>query len=172
MDYIGCGIHRVVKDAKAWNVDGSSSDRASGGLSWIRYWEEKTGMNRAVCSYLHCNRSATVGGHIWICRKGTFIAPICSGCNFSENENRMQDAESRLRSGTLVVEAEYTEDMANADRRFAQYRYHSSEEGSDIGCEGDSPDVEDSFMGCESASSADSYLGSEGYFSDSLDSYM
>ena len=118
MEDIRDGVFRLKKNMEAWNINGSATDRLEG-TSWIRFWEETTGRARGRCSFSDCGKQAQVGGHIWIARKGVFIAPICSSCNYSENVRRMQGGNSFLRVGSLVVQGEYTDDMARAARTIA-----------------------------------------------------
>ncbi|CAB9514974.1 expressed unknown protein [Seminavis robusta] len=113
-------VQRLSSNRVAWNVDGSSSDQLEDS-SWIQYWEEETRQSRGRCSYLGCNNPAQVGGHIWMARHGRpTIAPICRSCNNPENPNRMQGGNSQLRSGTIVVDTDYTHDMQISNRRFAE----------------------------------------------------
>jgi hypothetical protein len=105
----------------AWNVDGSSDDTLEDS-TWIRYWEKETGQTRGVCSFAGCKRLATVGGHVWIQRRGVHLTPICSGCNYWENASRMQDAEgnhSQLRVGLHVIPRKMTAGMKQTQRRIA-----------------------------------------------------
>lgn len=115
------GVFRLPEDIHAWNVDGSSTDQLLS-CSWIEYWEKETGLQRGKCSYKDCKKAADHGGHIWLKRKGVFIAPICRGCNYSLNAKRQQNIDgnhSFLRKGTTVVKSEITPDMKSAERRFA-----------------------------------------------------
>lgn len=118
MEAIRDGVFRLNKNMEAWNINGSATDRLEG-TSWIRFWEEKTGRARGQCSFSDCGKQAQVGGHIWIAKKGVFIAPICNSCNYSENVRRMQGGNSLLRVGSLVVQGVYTDDMARAARTIA-----------------------------------------------------
>ena len=113
-------VFHLPEDLKAWNVDGSGSDKLFY-KSWIQFWEDTTGNKREEhkCSYSDCHRPSTVGGHIWIARFGVVIAPICTGCNNAQNPNRLQGSHACLRKGTIVVETEYTEAMATATRYIA-----------------------------------------------------
>lgn len=119
MEQIGRGIFLLRDDMLAWNVDGSSSHRYED-ISWIRIWEVETGQRRGRCCYSDCPMPAQIGGHIWICRHGVFIAPICRACNDAQNPRRMQNSQSTLRAGSIVVMSEYTEDMASAQRRIVE----------------------------------------------------
>ena len=40
-------VYRLQGDIHAWNVDGSSDDKVDHS-SWIRYWENSTGLKRAT----------------------------------------------------------------------------------------------------------------------------
>lgn len=124
---------RLSKDELAWNVDGSASDKIEG-LSWIQFWRTESGTPHPVrCSFVGCMSPAEVGGHIWIRgRGGAFIAPICKSCNYSENSNRMQGSDSKLKHHTVVVAVEMTEDMRNATRRIAVEARSCDECGRDI----------------------------------------
>mmetsp|Transcript_23544 Transcript_23544/g.41777 ORF Transcript_23544/g.41777 Transcript_23544/m.41777 type:complete len:224 (-) Transcript_23544:1195-1866(-) len=116
-------ILRLYRDEIAWNVDGSSNDLLEES-SWIQFWESNTGQQRGGCSFVGCNRPAQVGGHVWIQRRGVFIAPICNGCNYHGNVTRRQRGGSKLRQGTAVVRTEYTPEMQTAPRRYAdEIRY-------------------------------------------------
>ena len=79
----------------AWNIDGSSGDQRldqyGNKISWIKYWENKTGIKRSVCSYSDCNQDAICGGHIWVKKVGVVIAPICNECNHISNLDRQQN---------------------------------------------------------------------------------
>ena len=108
------------KDKRAWNVDGSTSDRPPSPFSsWIKYWEGVTQRKRGFCSYKYCHNEADVGGHIWIARHRVFLAPICGNCNDWENESRRQGGGSCLKAGTAVVKVRVTNDMMTAERRYA-----------------------------------------------------
>ena len=127
-ELVAPGNHRVYicrQRTKAWNVDGSSTQRPPFGGSWIGFWKDITnevdtrgGGERGRCSYDDCSRPANIGGHLWIMRHGVYITPICEECNDVENEARFQTGNSHLREGSVVVAVEYTEDMLNAERRF------------------------------------------------------
>ena len=53
-------------------------------------------------------------------RRGScFIAPICRGCNYHENPDRMQGSGSQIKHHTVVVDIGMTEEMRNAARRIA-----------------------------------------------------
>jgi hypothetical protein len=114
-------VVRIDEPIHAWNVDGSSSaipSSSSSSSSWIAEAEARTGRKRGRCSYEGCGRLADVGGHVWVARRGVFIAPICHGCNHYDNARRMQDAHARLRGGIEITRAEFTEDMRVSERRF------------------------------------------------------
>ena len=132
-------VYSLDKDCHAWNVDGSCTDTLYK-TSWIKFWEEKTGLKRDICSFADCNKKAQVGGHIWLKRKGPHIAPICNGCNYIRNVKRCQSDDgkhSTFRKGTTVVRVELTEDMKNADRRIATSYESGDEEASNEGDEAD-----------------------------------
>jgi hypothetical protein len=132
-----------------WNVDGSSTDQLLG-CSWIEYWEKETGLSRGKCSYKDCRKPADHGGHIWLKRKGVFIAPICKGCNYSLNLKRRQDIDGGdhpfLRKGTTVVKSEFTPDMKVADRRFAT----RTADRTCIDCKTDISDLPEYCYACQS----------------------
>eukprot|EP00557_Chaetoceros_sp_GSL56_P004020 CAMPEP_0176505466 /NCGR_PEP_ID=MMETSP0200_2-20121128/16512_1 /TAXON_ID=947934 /ORGANISM="Chaetoceros sp., Strain GSL56" /LENGTH=212 /DNA_ID=CAMNT_0017905027 /DNA_START=12 /DNA_END=648 /DNA_ORIENTATION=+ len=114
-------VHTLQNDCAAWNVDGSSTCKILFS-SWISFWESKTGTSRGICSFSSCNKTAEIGGHVWLKRKGPHIAPICSGCNYHKNVKRMQSSDGQhsfIKKGTTVVKVEFTEDMKNAVRRIA-----------------------------------------------------
>ena len=111
-------VVRIDEPIHAWNVDGSSSAIPSSSSSWIAEAEARTGRRRGRCSYEGCGHLAEVGGHVWVARRGVFIAPICHGCNRYDNAQRMQDAHARLRGGIEITRAEFTEDMRVSERRF------------------------------------------------------
>jgi len=90
------------------------------GRTMIEDAEIATGRSRGRCSFEGCERQATVGGHVWIARRGPVLAPICRQCNYCRNAQRMQDGGSYLRAGVEVTVVEYTEGMANAPRRFTE----------------------------------------------------
>jgi hypothetical protein len=121
-------IEQLRKSMKAWNMDGSSTDKCQSAdgtnVSWIKHWENATGKKRTVCSYADCSQRGQHGGHIWIKGKGVYIAPICKDCNSPRNARRMQNANngqhSNIRRGTTVVQTDFTEDMACAERRIAE----------------------------------------------------
>ena len=120
-------VYRLENDCHAWNVDGSSTDSLEN-ISWIKFWEVKTGQTRSICSFSDCTKQAEVGGHIWLKRKGPHIAPICRGCNYVENVKRLQHVDgkhSTLKKGTFVVRVNTTEEMKNAVRRIATPNYAS-----------------------------------------------
>jgi len=121
METVGARAFKLVQDLHAWNVDGSSADRLVH-CSWIKHWEDETGLQRGVCSFEGCSHEAEHGGHVWIKNKGVYIAPVCKSCNYIKNIDRMQHGDgkhSSLRRGTVVVKTEYTEEMACSDRRIA-----------------------------------------------------
>lgn len=101
----------------AWNADGSTSATTTDGESWIEHAEIQTGRQRGRCSYSGCNEMASVGGHVFLARRGVWIAPICRACNHPSNRTRWQGMGSTLRVGITVTKAERTEDMNNAARR-------------------------------------------------------
>ena len=119
-----CNVFRLQQDLHAWNVDGSSTDQLQN-TSWIKYWEEKSGLSRGRCAFSDCDRGAEHGGHVWIKghasqTRGVWIAPVCKQCNYCENLKRQRDARGQhsfVRKGTVVVRTKYTPDMANAERR-------------------------------------------------------
>jgi len=90
------------------------------GRTMIEDAEIATGRSRGRCSFEGCERQATVGGHVWIARRGPVLAPICRQCNYCRNAERVQDGGSYLRAGVEVTVVEYTEGMANAPRRFTE----------------------------------------------------
>mmetsp|Transcript_18344 Transcript_18344/g.35051 ORF Transcript_18344/g.35051 Transcript_18344/m.35051 type:complete len:274 (-) Transcript_18344:49-870(-) len=112
-------VYTLPHDMKAWNVDGSASDKAGYNRSWISVWEETTGKMPGRCSYSDCHNHATVGGHVWIARSGVHLAPICTSCNHPQNVQRMQGANAFLRAGTWIFKKDYTNDMAQAPRNLA-----------------------------------------------------
>ena len=115
-------VYKLNKRVHAWNVDGSSGANHSSYTSWINFWEERTGLLRGRCSYSDCNNIARVGGHVWLKNSGVWIAPLCNDCNHYANAKRMQRQDnnhSSLKRGTVVVRAEYTNDMKYASRRFS-----------------------------------------------------
>lgn len=132
----------------AWNVNASSSDvRAY--VSWIKQWENATGLARGRCSFDDCTQRAEVGGHVWIKKNGVFIAPICKSCNYYANADRMQSIDgchSFLRRGTVVFKTEMTDDMRNAERWFAVS--HESRRRRCMDCDGDISDRPDTHLRC------------------------
>jgi hypothetical protein len=123
----------------AWNIDGSSGDQRldqyGNKISWIKYWENKTGIKRSICSYSDCNQDAICGGHIWVKKVGVVIAPICNECNHISNLDRQQNINgynSKLRKNSLVVKVKMTEDMKNSDRRLSVYIRTCDDCGDDI----------------------------------------
>mmetsp|Transcript_830 Transcript_830/g.2241 ORF Transcript_830/g.2241 Transcript_830/m.2241 type:complete len:218 (-) Transcript_830:328-981(-) len=111
------GVMRLSKPYLAWNADGSASATTAAGESWITHAEACTGRQRGRCSFSGCNEQAEVGGHVFITKRGVWIAPICWRCNHPKNTMRWQGSGSTLRAGILVTKAERTEDMDNAPRR-------------------------------------------------------
>ena len=108
----------------AWNIDGSSSDQLVEG-SWIKHWENLTGLQRGVCSYRDCRNLAEHGGHVWIKHRGVCLTPICATCNSPRNVDRMQHKNgrhSKLRANLTVLGMTYTADMQHSDRRIAVKR--------------------------------------------------
>ena len=102
----------------AWNVRGSSTHKPESS-SWIREWEEKTGLSREVCScaYDGCTCTNVVGGHIWLKGLGPHIAPICQRCNNVQNYTRTRATDghhSLIKAGTAVFKTEYTKGMKAA----------------------------------------------------------
>ena len=120
------GVVHLRGYEEAWNVDGSASDLRCEeiGGSWIRFWEHLTSRHRSMCSYEDCDRRASCGGHVWIKKQGIHIVPICSRCNYCDNECRMRSKgnKSLLRPGTLAVAIKPTQDMVYSERRFAAMR--------------------------------------------------
>lgn len=104
----------------AWNMDGSSDDPPPEGFSWISFAEHVTGKRRGKCSFSDCCNKAEVGGHLWVKQVGCCIAPICSGCNYHENEKRMQGGNSTLRKGITVIKTSMSDGMYRAPRRYAK----------------------------------------------------
>ena len=130
MKQMGLNIYRLQSDMYAWNVDGSSGDKLQDS-SWIRHWETTTSLKRETCSYSDCSRRAEHGGHIWIKGCGVYIAPICNACNYHANVKRLQTeggVHSLLRKDTVVVKTCVTEEMRNADRRYAVKEDFSSDD--------------------------------------------
>ena len=82
-------MFRLQQDLHAWNVDGSSTDQLQN-TSWIKHWEEMSGLSRRRrCAFSDCDRDAEHGGHVWIKghasqTRGVWIAPICKQCNYCE----------------------------------------------------------------------------------------
>ena len=77
----------ILEYSEAKNVQDSSSYRSSS--SWISKWEECTGRQRNICSFLGCSNDATCGGHLRV--KGQnpnyhYIGAICRECN-GERDN-------------------------------------------------------------------------------------
>ena len=69
---------------------------------------------------------------MWLSRKGgqregPVIAPICKSCNYWKKKSTRQDGGSRLRPGAYA-EAEYTEEMKTAKRRFKSTDKKAAEE--------------------------------------------
>ena len=118
-------IAKLDEDSPAWNIDGSSGEKPPSGRFWISEWEHVTGHQKGLCSFTNppCKNPATDGGHLWlsypiITPKGQcFVAPICRGCNYEKNDKRKQDGGSKLRKGTLLILAPYTEAMRTTERR-------------------------------------------------------
>jgi hypothetical protein len=147
---VAFAMFEVVKDhgTRAWNIDGSAGARLNNRQSWINHWEQTTGDRAAYCSYSDCSRPAQVGGHVWVARKGVFIVPLCTKCNFWENANRMQGSQSTLRYGTKLVKSGYTEQMQNSGRRIAvkvEVARHCKTCGDDIS---DRPDKHTECLPC------------------------
>lgn len=68
------------------NVSGSSRFPApSGYSSWLEYWEDKTGGQKAYyCSADNCNERILVGAHVQKAYgddKRWYIVPLCPSCN-------------------------------------------------------------------------------------------
>ena len=107
---------RLERSVEAWNIDGSSSATPEG-TSFIQDAMNATGRRVGRCSFDGCDRPAVVGGHIWIAKRGAFIAPICRQCNSPRNTYRMQNAGARLRANIAVTPVSVTQDMRQAERR-------------------------------------------------------
>ena len=122
-------ILRLPSGTRAWNVDGSSSDRLidedGRTVSWISYWRQVTGKTASKCGYAYCDRVATDGGHLWIqCKRRYAIVPICKPCNRPSNVSRQQQADGcqpTLRA-VVAVQITKTADMRSAPRRLAHAR--------------------------------------------------
>lgn len=112
-------ILKLQDNFPAWNIDGSTSDSPPEGFTWITFAEHITGKKRGKCSFSDCYEKAQVGGHLWIRQIGCCIAPICSKCNYHENEKRMQGGNSKVRKGTTVIKIGLTEEMTSAPRRYS-----------------------------------------------------
>jgi hypothetical protein len=137
-------VLRLHGSELAWNADGSADATTDGGESWIAHAEARTSRRRGRCSYSGCNEDASVGGHIFISRRGVWIAPICSRCNAPNNRARWQGAGSTIRVGTEVTKVERTEGMFNAERRMIAVRV-CHECDNDIS---DRPEHHDMCLGC------------------------
>lgn len=120
-------IAKLDEDLEAWNIDGSSGDTPPSGRSWIGEWEHVTGHQKGLCSFTNppCKNPATDGGHVWTSfpmnppEGKCFVAPICRGCNYEKNDKRRRKGGSKLRKGTYLIQAPYTEAMRDAKRRLA-----------------------------------------------------
>lgn len=112
---------KLRQNVDAWNVDGSCTDQLFQ-QSWINFWETTTRQQRGICGFADCYQKATVGGHVWIKRRGVHIVPICHKCNYCENANRMQNTQgchSQLRAGAIVVPLQPSKQMLTCKRRFS-----------------------------------------------------
>ncbi len=52
--------------------------------NWIRFWEEKTGLDAGQCHVLGCMKDAEDGAHVNLVDsddKKTYIVPMCHQCN-------------------------------------------------------------------------------------------
>jgi len=58
-------------------------------LSWLKFWEEKTGLPALVCAKCDCSNWAKHGAHVQKCDdpldKKTYIVPLCEECNNVNN---------------------------------------------------------------------------------------
>jgi len=111
-------VEYEMRKVAAWNVDGSGTNKLYR-KSWIRFWEEQTGLRRNKCSYQGCSRRGEHGGHLWLKGLGVAIAPICRRCNHPHNTARWQGGGSFLAAGSAVVHMRMTRTMITAPRKIA-----------------------------------------------------
>ena len=58
-------------------------------MSWLEYWEEKTGNRAPTCGVWGCYSRAEHGGHVKKCDNffdtKSYIVPLCARCNNPNN---------------------------------------------------------------------------------------
>ena len=119
-------VLKLRRGTKAWNVDGSGADTLVDDdgrpVSWISYWREVTGKRESECGYIDCDKTAAVGGHLYLRHRRRYaIVPICAGCNHPSNAARQQQGDGRqptLRA-VFAVQVTKTAEMRAAPRRIA-----------------------------------------------------
>ncbi len=61
-------------------------------MSWLKYWEKRTGKTAFFCGVYGCANKAEHGGHVKRCDvfldSSTYIVPLCAECN---NPNNTQE---------------------------------------------------------------------------------